>query len=138
MKLRRLMQRPSRAQPTKGQRCASQQNWPAYVRFGSFTTDAVEATRACMSASPLKADNGQTSGQVHLVPRTAKWTEANNIVGCRQCLNALCPEFRFGHGGLSRFGFESCHGSSGAVRTVSVLAGAALVQSPVVSLIDGG
>src|SRR2546425_9079331 len=35
----------------------------------------------------------------------------------RQCLNALCPEFRFGHGGLSRFGFERCHGSSGAVRT---------------------
>jgi hypothetical protein len=32
----------------------------------------------------------------------------------RQCLNALCPEFRFGHGGLSRFGFERCHGSSGA------------------------
>jgi hypothetical protein len=36
----------------------------------------------------------------------------------------LCPEFRFGHGGLSRFGFERCHGSSGAVRTVCVLAGA--------------
>src|SRR5262249_25411412 len=50
----------------------------------------------------------------------------------RQCLNALCPEFRFGHGGLSRFGFERCHGSSGAVRPVCVLAGAALVQSPVV------
>jgi hypothetical protein len=47
----------------------------------------------------------------------------------RQCLNALCPEFRFGHGGLSRFGFERCHGSSGAVRTVCVLAEAALVQS---------
>jgi hypothetical protein len=44
----------------------------------------------------------------------------------------LCPEFRFGHGGLSRFGFERCHGSSGAVRTVCVLAEAALVQSPVV------
>jgi len=50
----------------------------------------------------------------------------------RQCLNALGPEFRFGHGGLSRFGFERCHGSSGAVRTVCVLAGTALVQSPVV------
>jgi len=33
----------------------------------------------------------------------------------RQCLNALCSEFRFGHGGLSRFGFERCHGSSDAV-----------------------
>jgi hypothetical protein len=33
-------------------------------------------------------------------------------------VNALCPEFRFGHGGLSRFAFERCHGSSGAVRTV--------------------
>jgi hypothetical protein len=50
----------------------------------------------------------------------------------RQCLNALCPEFRFGHGGLSRFGFEWCHASSGAVRTVCMLAGAAIVQSPVV------
>ena len=50
----------------------------------------------------------------------------------RQCLNALCPEFRFGHGGLSRFGFERCHGSSGAVRTACVLAAAALVQCPVV------
>ena len=50
----------------------------------------------------------------------------------RQCLNALCPEFRFGHGGLSRFGFEWCHASSGAVRTVCMLAEAAIVQSPVV------
>jgi hypothetical protein len=47
----------------------------------------------------------------------------------RQCLNALCPEFRFGHGGLSRFGFEWCHASSGAVRTVCMLAGAAIVQN---------
>jgi hypothetical protein len=47
----------------------------------------------------------------------------------RQCLNALCPEFRFGHGGLSRFGFERCHASSGAVRTVCMLAGAAIVQN---------
>jgi hypothetical protein len=29
---------------------------PAHVRHGSFTTDAVEATRACMSALPPKAD----------------------------------------------------------------------------------
>jgi hypothetical protein len=50
----------------------------------------------------------------------------------RQRLNALCPEFRFGHGGLSRFEFEWCHGSSGAVRTVCMLAGAAIIQSPVV------
>jgi hypothetical protein len=50
----------------------------------------------------------------------------------RQCLNALCPEFRFGHWGLSRFGFEWCHASSGAVRTVCMLAGAAIGQSPVV------
>ena len=51
----------------------------------------------------------------------------------RQCLNALCPEFRFGHGGLSSFGFERCHGSSGAVRTDYVCSPGALVQSPVVS-----
>jgi len=28
----------------------------AHVRFGSFTTDAVAATRSCMSALPPKAD----------------------------------------------------------------------------------
>ena len=49
----------------------------------------------------------------------------------RQCLNALCPEFRFGHGRLSRFGFERCHGSSGAVRTVCVTAN---VRMPLPSL----
>jgi hypothetical protein len=35
MKLRRLMQNcPSRTKPTKGQRCASQQNWPANDAVG--------------------------------------------------------------------------------------------------------
>jgi hypothetical protein len=39
MKLRRLMQMARRGQkPTKAQRCASQQNWPADVADGSFTS----------------------------------------------------------------------------------------------------
>jgi hypothetical protein len=42
----------------------------------------------------------------------------------------LCPEFRFGHGGLSRFGFERCHGSSGAVRTVCVCSPEQPLYSP--------
>jgi hypothetical protein len=33
---------------------------PAYDRYGSFTTDAVEATRACMSAVARKRDKYQT------------------------------------------------------------------------------
>jgi len=37
MKLRRLMQNcPSRTKPTKGQRCASQQNWPTNDAMGHF------------------------------------------------------------------------------------------------------
>src|SRR5213078_2552147 len=32
----------------------------AHVRLGSFTTDAVEATRACMSAVARKRTNGST------------------------------------------------------------------------------
>jgi hypothetical protein len=39
MKLRRFMQKcPSRTEPTKGHRCASQQNWRADVADGSFTS----------------------------------------------------------------------------------------------------
>jgi hypothetical protein len=64
------------------------------------------------------------------LPSDLHWQLDDRGSGLRQCLNALCPEFRFGHGGLSRFGFEWRHGSSGAVQTVCVLAGAALVQSP--------
>jgi hypothetical protein len=41
---------------------------PTYVSFGSFTTDAVEATRACMSAVARKRTNGPTSWDVRFVP----------------------------------------------------------------------
>jgi hypothetical protein len=41
---------------------------PAYVRSGSFTTDAVEATRACLSAVARKRTNGQMSRYVRFVP----------------------------------------------------------------------
>jgi hypothetical protein len=42
----------------------------AYDRLGSFTTDAVEATRACLSALPgtRKRTNGPTSWDVRFVP----------------------------------------------------------------------
>src|SRR6266851_805060 len=55
----------------------------------SFTTDAVEATRACMSAVARKRTSSRSSRYVRLVPRTAKWTEANNIVGCRAGLKTV-------------------------------------------------
>jgi hypothetical protein len=46
MKLRRLMQnRPSRTKPTKGQRYASQQNWPAIDAVGQSGQIATPATR---------------------------------------------------------------------------------------------
>ena len=38
MNLRRLMQNPSRTKPTKGPRCASQQNWSAEDRYGSIAS----------------------------------------------------------------------------------------------------
>jgi hypothetical protein len=41
---------------------------PAYDRYGSFTTDAVEATRACLSAVARKRTNGPTSWDVRFVP----------------------------------------------------------------------
>jgi hypothetical protein len=40
----------------------------ADVRYGSFATDAVEATRACMSALPPKADIERGGRHVRLVP----------------------------------------------------------------------
>src|SRR5258708_19113088 len=55
MKLRRLMQNcPSRAKPTKGQRCASQQNWLAKRRCGSFASDRRAADTRRLSASLRK------------------------------------------------------------------------------------
>jgi hypothetical protein len=41
---------------------------PVYVRFGSFTTDAVEATRACLPAFARKRTNGPRSWDVRFVP----------------------------------------------------------------------
>jgi hypothetical protein len=41
---------------------------PAYVRSGSFTADAVEATRACMSAVARKRTSSRSSRYVRLVP----------------------------------------------------------------------
>jgi hypothetical protein len=40
----------------------------AYDGSGSFTTDAVEATRACLSAVARKRTNGPTSWDVRFVP----------------------------------------------------------------------
>src|SRR6266436_3729009 len=42
---------------------------PRNVRFGSFTTDAVEATRACMSAVARKQTSSRSSRYVRLVPQ---------------------------------------------------------------------
>jgi hypothetical protein len=40
----------------------------AYVCCGSFTSDAVEATRACLSAVARKRTNGPASWDVRFVP----------------------------------------------------------------------
>jgi hypothetical protein len=42
---------------------------PANDRFGSFTSDAVEGTRACMSAVAQKRTNRGQSRYVRLVPK---------------------------------------------------------------------
>jgi hypothetical protein len=47
---------PSRTKPIKGHRCASQQNWLANDRLGSFASGAVRTGRGSMSAVPPKAD----------------------------------------------------------------------------------
>jgi hypothetical protein len=41
---------------------------PADVSYGSFTTDAVEATRACMSAVARKRTSSRPSRYVRFVP----------------------------------------------------------------------
>jgi hypothetical protein len=40
----------------------------AYISIGSFTTDAVEAMRACMSAVARKRTNSRSSRYVRFVP----------------------------------------------------------------------
>ena len=61
---------------------------PACVSSGSFTTDAGEATRACLSAFARKRTNGPTSWGVRFVPLAAQCSAAN----CRSdsgCIRTL-------------------------------------------------
>ena len=53
---------------------------PPYVRFGSFTTDAVEATRACMSAVARKRTSSRSSRYVRLVPEAAVSNHSNQHI----------------------------------------------------------
>ena len=55
MKLRRFMQNcPSRTKPTKGQRCASQQNWLPNAAMGqSLQIDTPGAARAMSALPPI-------------------------------------------------------------------------------------
>jgi hypothetical protein len=69
MKLRRLMQNcPSRTKPTKGQCCASQQNWPPNAAMGqSLHIDKPGASAQC----PLclrKRPNRCAAAKRRLVP----------------------------------------------------------------------
>ncbi len=110
------------------------------MRVENLLWDAPRIHGELLQAEHLNAGTacpGSTQHQVEVTAASALPSDLHRQLDdrggdLRQCLNALCSEFRFGHGGLSRFGFERCHGSSGAVPTVCVLAGAALVQSPVV------
>jgi hypothetical protein len=45
---------------------------PAYVRFGSITSDMIERAQRPMAALPQKRTNGQTSRYVRNVPK-ATW-----------------------------------------------------------------
>jgi hypothetical protein len=69
MKLRRLMQNcPSRTKLTKGQRCASQQNWLANGAVGhSRPIDRALAVVACPLRGP-KRTNSRSPRYVRLVP----------------------------------------------------------------------
>lgn len=118
----------------------SERNFRPRVRRGVFRPKSRVSPRCVTAGRTLERRHCLPGLHQHRVEVTAASALPSDLHrqlddrrgDLRQCLNALCPEFRFGHGGLSRFGFERCHGSSGAVRTVCVLAGAALVQSPVV------
>ncbi len=118
----------------------SERNFSPRVRRGVFRPKSRVSPRCVTAGRTLERRHCLPGLHQHRVEVTAASALPSDLHrqlddrrgDLRQCLNALCPEFRFGHGGLSRFGFERCHGSSGAVPTVCVLAGAALVQSPVV------
>jgi hypothetical protein len=74
---------------------------PAYDRYGSFATEAVEATRACMSAFARKRTSSGSSRYVRLVPLADSCGAAkgysNQSVECDVSLldNGL-PFFHFG------------------------------------------
>jgi hypothetical protein len=51
---------------------------PAYVGSGSFTTDAVEATRACLSAVARKRTSSRSSRYVRSVPKAAVSNRSKN------------------------------------------------------------
>jgi hypothetical protein len=57
------------AHPNYGRRTAALRDFdPAHVRFGSVATEAVEATRACMSAVARKRTNSRSCRYVRFVP----------------------------------------------------------------------
>jgi hypothetical protein len=53
---------------------------PSNVRFGSFTTDAVEATRACLSAVARKRTISESSRYVRFVPQADICGAANEAL----------------------------------------------------------
>ena len=115
----------------------SERNFRPRVRRGVFRPKSRASPRCVTAGRTLERRHCLPGLHQHRVEVTAASALPSDLHrqlddrrgDLRQCLNALCPEFRFGHGGLSRFGFEWCHASSGAVRTVCMLAGAAIVQN---------
>src|SRR5262249_35079504 len=98
MKLRRLMQNcPSRTKPTKGQRCASQQNWPANDRFGSVASDRHAREARGMSALLRKRRSQEIEAEA------LKLKESTRLRVLR-CLKLWSVALR--HSKMARIGFD--------------------------------
>src|SRR6266478_9039988 len=62
---------------------------PAHDRYGSKAAEMIGRCSGRCLLCPRKRTNSRSSRHVRLVPKTAKWTEANNIVGCRAGLKTV-------------------------------------------------
>src|SRR5262245_15234832 len=78
MKLRRLMQNcSSRTKPTKGQRCASQQNWPTNDAMGHFRQIG---TLPPLTRCPLRSESGHARTGLDMSASCQKRTHAPVVV----------------------------------------------------------
>src|SRR5262245_32567113 len=92
----------------------SERNFRPTVRRGVFRPKSRVSPRCVTAGRTLERRHGLPGLHQHRVEVTAASALPSDLHrqlddrggDLRQCLNALCPEFRFGHGGLSAGGVE--------------------------------